>query len=289
MRTHCRRASGRPRGPARMGRWGREGRDSGRATSSARRPSPAPTRMVTAGSRRPRPPRPHASSSGPPMSTRRARWMPRRWAGPSTGGSARPPGSVPMAPRTVLPMVRPADRPMGHQVVPVALPTDSAPARSWLLRSSSWPTRTRTADCRRRRRPGSPRDSSARRTGRRKARSTRIPWPRPSTAAWARPRLRPRRPDGARTASWSRSSTRTATAGLNAEERRAARDSLKAEREKGGRGRPGFGPPGRLPRPPGFGGEEEPVKPGPPRHSRRRRRRSRASRSTTRTSCARSS
>jgi hypothetical protein len=64
---------------------------------------------------------------------------------------------------------------------------------------------------------------------------------------------------------------------LNQEERRAARASLKKDREKGGaRGRggfgrmggpPGFGPPGGGPgggpgRPPGFGREEEPVKPG---------------------------
>ena len=47
---------------------------------------------------------------------------------------------------------------------------------------------------------------------------------------------------------------------LNRQERRAARASLKAEREKSPRGGPrrrGFGPP------PGFGGAEEPAKPGP--------------------------
>src|SRR5205807_2011705 len=99
--------------------------------------------------------------------------MPRRWDGPSIGGSARLPGSVPMAPRTALPTVPPMARPGGPQADPVAFPTDSAPVRS------------------------------------------------------------------------------------------SPRGSPKAEREKGGRGRPGFGPPGGFRGPPGFGGDE-PVKPGRP-------------------------
>ncbi len=50
---------------------------------------------------------------------------------------------------------------------------------------------------------------------------------------------------------------------LSAEERKTAREELKNERAAGpGRGRMGFGPRGGGMRPPGFGGAEEPVKPG---------------------------
>ena len=199
-----------------------------------------------------------------------------------------PPGSVPMAPRTVLPMVPPMARPGGHQADPVALPR---------IRPRHVP---RPADRRAgRREQGRPALARGGGQGRRAIRPRggpreerldrrRGPGRGHEPPDGAAPRLRPRRADGRRGTQAGQGVRQGRR--RPAEPRRSARPPASRSRRsaaKGGRGRPRLRPARRL-RPPGFGGDE-PAKPGPPRPAGRRRRPSRASRSTTRPSSAPSS